>query len=127
MAATPHPAQPLIRLAVIGAGVGAAFLGNQLLERGWEAIFKEDAPTDKVAKRGAKDTKAERKQAKKDGATPTELAEIHDPMDDLPVWKILLWTVLSGVAIQGIKLLAERGVQKGAERLIDRRPGSNRG
>lgn len=126
MAASPHPAQPIIRLAVLGAGVAAAFIGNQVLEKGWGALFHENAPTDKVAKRSAKDIKGERKQAKKDGATSTELAEITDPMDDLPVWKILLWTVLSGIAIQGIKLVAERGVQRGAERLISRRPRGNR-
>ena len=33
----------------------------------------------------------------------------------------------SGVAIQGLRLLAERGAQKGAAKLVTRRPRPNRG
>ena len=80
-----------------------------------------------MSKQSAKAVKAEKKSAKKDGATKQEIAEISDPMDDFPVWKVALWTVLSGVAIQGLRLLAERGAQKGAAKLVARRPRPNRG
>lgn len=118
---------PLVGLAVAGAGIASAFIGNQLLEKGWGAVFKEDAPTEKMTKQSAKDTKAERKQAKKEGRGKDEIAQISDPIGDMPVWKILLWTALSGVVVQGIKMLAQRGAQKGMERMTTRRPRPNRG
>ncbi|GAB2539383.1 DUF4235 domain-containing protein [Brachybacterium huguangmaarense] len=127
MAASPNPTNPLVKLAVAGAGIASAFVANQLLEKGWSAMFGEDAPTEKAAKTSAKDVKTERKQAKKDGLSKDEIAEITDPMDDMPVWKILLWTVLSGIAIQSLRLLAERGAERGASALFTRRPRSNRG
>lgn len=126
-AGSPQPANPLVKLAVAGAGSLAAVLANQLLEKGWSAVFGEHAPSEKMTKQSAKDIKAERKQAKKDGASAQELAQISDPMEDFPIWKIILWTALSGIAIQGLRLLAERVVQQGTSRLIERRPRPNRG
>ncbi len=127
MAASSHSSNPLVRLAVTGAGLAAAFVANQALQRGWSALFGEDAPTDKVSKQSAKDVKAERKQAKKDGASRAEIAQITDPMDEIPVWKMVLWAVLSGVAIQGLRMLTERGAERGAQHLVERRPDPNRG
>lgn len=125
--AKPQPVNPVVKAAVAGAGLLGAIVANQVLEKGWSAVFDESAPTDKAAKQSAKDVKAERKQAKKDGAAKTEVAEIQDPMDDMPVWKLLLWTAVSGIVIQGLRLLAERGAQRGTERLLMRRPRPNRG
>lgn len=127
MAASSRPSNPLVSLAVTGAGLAAAFVANQALERGWSALFGEPAPTDKASKQSAKEVKAERKQAKHDGASRTQLQQITDPMDEIPLWKMLLWAALSGVAIQGLRLLAERGTERGAQRLLARRPETNRG
>lgn len=126
-AGSPQPTNPLVKLAVAGAGTLAAMVANQVLEKGWSSVFGEAAPTEKATKQNAKEVKAARKQAKKEGKSPEEVAEIHDPLDDVAVWKVVLWTVLSGIAIQGLRLLAERGIQQGAERLVSRRPRSNRG
>lgn len=127
MAASVRPSNPLVKVAVAIAGSGAAFLANQLLERGWSAVFGEDAPTEKATKQSAKDTKKERKRAKKEGRSKQDVADISDPMEDVPVWKTVLWTVVSGLAIQGLRLLAERGAQKGTEKVVGRRPRPNRG
>lgn len=126
MASSPK-SNPIVGLAVTAAGIAAAFIGNQVLEKGWSAVFGEQAPTEKTTKQSAKDAKAERKQAKKDGASKQEIAEISDPADDLAPWKVLLWAALSGVVIQALKLLAQRGAQKGITRLTERRPDANRG
>lgn len=127
MAASNPSMNPIVKLAVLGAGVAGSFVANQVLEKGWSAVFGETAPSDKAVKQGAKEAKTERKEAKKDGASKAKLSDISNSMDDVPVWKLLLWTVVSGVVIQGIRLLAERGAQKGAARLVERRPRSNRG
>lgn len=126
-AGSPQPANPIVKVAVAVAGTLAAMAANQLLEKGWGAVFGERPPSEKMSKQSAKAVKAEKKSAKKDGATKQEIAEISDPMDDFPVWKVALWTVLSGVAIQGLRLLAERGAQRGAAKLVTRRPRPNRG
>lgn len=126
-AGSPQPANPIVKLAVAGAGTLAALVANQVLEKGWSAVFGEDAPTEKASKQSAKEVKAQRKKAKKEGKSAEEIDEIDDPLDDVDLWKVILWTILSGVAIQGLRLLAERGTQKGAERLVSRRPRANRG
>lgn len=48
-------------------------------------------------------------------------------MDETPVWKIALWTLISGVLLQSLRQLAQRGAKKGTEKMISRRPRSNRG
>lgn len=120
-------ANPIVKIVVPLAGVAASILGQKAITAGWGAVFGEDAPTAKVAKASKKDTAKRRKQAKKDGLSKAELAEIRDPMDDRPVWKIMLWTVLSGVALQGLRTAAQRYAAKGTERVIARRPRPNRG
>lgn len=118
---------PLVSLAATAAGIGAGVFGKKLIESGWGAVFGEDAPTNQVTKTSAKDTKARRKQAKKDGLSKEEIAEIRDPQEDLPVWKLMLWTTLSGAVLQGLRLAARRAAAQGTERLTQRRPRPNRG
>ncbi len=118
---------PLVRIAVPVAGILAAAAGKKAAEYGWGAVFGEDAPTTKTQKASAKEVAAQRKQAKKDGLSKDEINAITDPSDDLPVWKMMLWTLVSGVLLQGLRVAARRGAQKGAERLTTRRPRANRG
>ena len=97
---------PVIRLATVAASMGAAALGNKVLSSGWRAIFKEDTPTDSTRKGAAK-------AARKEGTEP----------EDFPLWKILLWTIASGIVLQSLQYYA----QKGATRALNRRPSTNRG
>lgn len=120
-------ANPLVKIAVPLAGVAAAVIGNKVAEAGWGAVFGEDAPTEKTVKNSQKDAKKQRKQAKKEGQPKPEIEAIRDPAEDQPIWKALLWTLISGVVLQGIKLAAERGTRKGVDSLTYRRPRSNRG
>ncbi|WP_193104789.1 DUF4235 domain-containing protein [Brachybacterium sp. FME24] len=120
-------ANPLVKIAVPLAGVAAAVVGNKAAQAGWGAVFGEDAPTVKAAKSSRKETQKNRKQAKKDGLTKAEIQEIKDPTQDQPIWKALLWTLVSGVVLQGLKLAAQRGAQAGVEGLTSRRPRANRG
>ena len=89
-----QPSDPLVKIAVTLAGVGAAFVANQALERVWGLVFDEKAPTEKYAKSAAKEVKQERKAAKKDGASKAELATITSKVDEQPIWKLLLWAAL---------------------------------
>ncbi|WP_058234481.1 DUF4235 domain-containing protein [Devriesea agamarum] len=114
---------PAVKLAMTGAAAGASLLAKKALHTGWGAAFGEDAPTAKTQKQAKKDTKALRKQAKKNGASKEDIAAIRNPADQVPVWKTLLWTALSGIAIQGVRHLARRGTQ----RVLSRRPRANRG
>ncbi|MCS6712266.1 DUF4235 domain-containing protein [Brachybacterium sp. EF45031] len=120
-------ANPLVKLAVTGAGIAATVLSNKALKAGWAAVFDEEAPTAKTRRTSAKDTAKARKQAKKEGKSKEEIAAISDPSDDTAPWKILLWTVLTGVVVQGMKLAAQQGTKQGVQRLTSRRPRPNRG
>ena len=111
--------QAVVRLALVGASMGAGLLGNKVLEKGWGAIFGEDVPTDANRKQAEKEYKSQVKEAKKAGdELPEPPAE-----EDLPLWKILLWTVVSGIVLQSLQYAA----QKGAVKLLERRPRANRG
>ncbi|MDO5661797.1 MAG: DUF4235 domain-containing protein [Brachybacterium sp.] len=121
------PSNPLVKGVVVLAGVAAGMLANQLMERGWSAVFHETAPSDKAVKKSQSDAKSRRKEAKKDGATKEEIERITDLEDEQPIWKLLLWTALSGVVVQTLRMLAERGAQNAGNRLLSRRPPSNRG
>ena len=68
-----------------------------------------------------------RDRAKKDGLSKAEIAEIRDPAEDVPWWKAILWTIVSGVLLQGLRAAAQNGTKKGADRLTRRRPRPNRG
>lgn len=118
---------PLVKLAVSGAGIAAGVIGNIAIARGWGAVFGEDAPTKKALKRSAKATAAARKQAKKEGLSRSEIRAIQDPHAEQPVWKVLLWIFLSGVAIKGFQELARKGAMSGTRYLTERRPRPNRG
>lgn len=120
-------ANPLVKIAVTGAGIAAGIIGNKLLAAGWGAAFGEEAPTTKTAKQSAKDTKKAKKKAKKDGASADEIAEIRDPVKDQTTWKVILWTLLTGVVMQALRRSAQNGVEKTAERITERRPKPNRG
>lgn len=120
-------ANPLVSIAVPVAGIIAAKIGTKAASAGWGAVFGEEAPTLKAEKAAKKDVARRRKQAKKDGLSKAEIAAIHDPADDQPVWKLMLWASISGVLLQGLRMLAKRGAKAGAERLTMRRPRANRG
>lgn len=120
-------ANPLVSIVVPVAGVVAAVIGNKAAAAGWGAVFGEDAPTVKAQKASKKDTAKRRKQAKKDGLSKAEIAEIRDPAQDQPVWKMMLWATISGVILQGLRVAAKRGAKAGTERLSARRPRPNRG
>lgn len=120
-------ANPLVSIIVPVAGIIAASVGKKAAETGWGVVFGEDAPTTKSQKAAKKEVAARRKQAKKDGASKAEIQTIRDPDDDQPVWKLMLWTLVSGVLLQGLRTAAQRGAKKGAERLTTRRPRPNRG
>lgn len=118
---------PLVKVVVVLAGVAAGIIGNKIITGAWGAVFGEDAPTSAHVKQSAKDTKAARKQAKKDGASKDEVKAIIDPENERPVWQVLLWTLLSGVVLQGLRHLAQGGAQASAQRISARRPRANRG
>ncbi|WP_010533899.1 DUF4235 domain-containing protein [Brachybacterium squillarum] len=120
-------ANPIVNIVVPLAGVAASVIGKKAAAAGWGAVFGEDAPTAKNTKASQKETAKRRKQARKDGASKAEAKEISDPMDETPVWKIALWTLISGVLLQSLRQLAQRGAKKGTEKMISRRPRSNRG
>ncbi|MFC7374019.1 MULTISPECIES: DUF4235 domain-containing protein [unclassified Brachybacterium] len=120
-------ANPLVKIAVPVAGIVAAAVGNKAAAAGWGAVFGEDAPTVKAAKNSQKETQKRRKQAKKEGRPKAEISQIKDPMEDQPVWKVMLWALVSGVILQGLRIAAKRGAKTGAERLTARRPRANRG
>lgn len=120
-------ANPLVKLAVTGSGIAAAMIGRSLASAGWGAVFGEDPPSEQYTKDSAKETKKRRKQAKKDGLSKAEIAEIRDPAEDVPWWKAILWTIVSGVLLQGLRAAAQNGAKKGADRLTRRRPRPNRG
>ncbi|GAA1334669.1 MULTISPECIES: DUF4235 domain-containing protein [Brachybacterium] len=120
-------ANPLVKIVVPIAGILAAQVGSRAARSGWGAVFGEDAPTVKANRASKKDTAARRKQAKKDGLSKAEIDEIRDPMDEQPVWKVMLWTLISGVMLQGFKQLAQQYAKKGTERVVSRRPRANRG
>lgn len=120
-------ANPLVSIAVPVAGLVAAAVGNKAAAAGWGAVFGEDAPTDKTQKALQKDAAQRRKQAKKDGLSKDEIAQIKDPSEQMPVWKMMLWATISGVVLQGLRVAAKRGTQVGVERLTTRRPRANVG
>ncbi|MDN5899885.1 MAG: DUF4235 domain-containing protein [Brachybacterium sp.] len=114
-------------IAVPVAGIVAAKVGTKAAAAGWGAVFGEDAPTVKAEKAAQKDVVKRRKQAKKEGLSKAEIATIKDPVDDQPIWKMMLWATVSGVLLQGLRMGAKRGAKAGAERLTTRRPRPNRG
>lgn len=120
-------ANPLVKIVVPLAGIAASVIGNKAASAGWGAVFGEEAPTVKATKAAKKDAQKRRKQAKKEGRSAAEIEEIKDPADDQPIWKMLLWATVSGVFLQGLKMMAKRGAQTGAERVVKRRPRTNRG
>ncbi|MEE1618947.1 DUF4235 domain-containing protein [Brachybacterium sp. J144] len=120
-------ANPLVKIAVPLAGVIAATLGRKVAAAGWGVVFGEDAPTPKATKATRKETLRQRKQAKKDGLSKAEIRAIRDPSEEQPIWKAMLWALVSGVLLQGFRLLAQRGAKAGAEGLTRRRPRPNRG
>ena len=120
-------ANPIVTIAVPVAGILAAQIGRRAAEVGWGAVFGEDAPTTKADKAAQKDVAKRRKQAKKDGLYKAEIAQIRTPQEEMPVWKPMLWAVISGVLLQGLRMVAQRGAKSGAERLTTRRPRANRG
>ncbi|GAA1490287.1 DUF4235 domain-containing protein [Brachybacterium sacelli] len=120
-------ANPLVKIAVPVAGIIASTVGNKAANAGWGAVFGEDAPTLKAAKASQKETQKRRKQAKKEGLPASEIESIKDPVDDQPIWKMLLWATVSGVLLQGLRMAAKRGAKAGTERLTARRPRANRG
>lgn len=120
-------ANPLVKIAVPLAGVLAAALGKKVAETGWGAVFGEEPPTPKAAKATRKQTQQQRKQAKKDGLSKAEIQAIRDPSEEQPIWKAMLWTLISGVLLQGFRQIAQRGAKSGTERLTRRRPRPNRG
>lgn len=120
-------ANPLVKIAVPLAGALAAMIGRKAANAGWGAVFGEDAPTEKATRASRKETARLRKQAKKDGLSKAEIEAIRDPADDTPVWKGMLWALLSGVVLQGIRMAAQKGTRSGVERLTRRRPRPNRG
>lgn len=120
-------ANPLVKIVVPLAGIVASVIGNKAAAAGWGAVFGEDAPTTKATKAAKKDAQQRRKQAKKEGQSKAEIEAIKDPADDQPIWKMLLWATVSGVLLQGLKMMAKRGAQTGAERVVSRRPRGNRG
>ncbi|ASK66523.1 hypothetical protein CFK39_12685 [Brachybacterium avium] len=120
-------ANPLVSIAVPVAGIVAAKLGTKAAAAGWGAVFGEEAPTVQAEKAAKKNVAKRRKQAKKDGLPKSEIAAIKDPVDEQPVWKMMLWATVSGVLLQGLRMAAKRGAKSGAERLTMRRPRPNRG
>lgn len=120
-------ANPLVKLAVTGSGLAAAMIGRRLADAGWGAVFGEEPPDDKFARSSEKDTKKRVKQARKDGLSKAEIAEIRNPADDVPWWKGVLWAVVSGILLQGLRTAAQSGAKQGTERLTRRRPRPNRG
>lgn len=120
-------ANPLVSIAVPVAGIIASIAGRKAASAGWGAVFGEDAPTVKAQKASQKEVAARRKQAKKEGLSAAEIAAIKDPVDEQPLWKMMLWATISGVLLQGLRMAAKRGAKAGAERLTTRRPRANRG
>lgn len=120
-------ANPLVKIAVPVAGILASTIGKKATQAGWGAVFGEDPPTPKAAKASKKDTAQRRKEAKKEGRSQAEIARIRDPQEDLPGWKLALWTVISGIVLQGLRQAAKRGAANGTEKLVGRRPRPNRG
>lgn len=120
-------ANPLVTIAVPIAGIVASQLGTRAAAAGWGAVFGEDAPTAKAQKASKKDVARRRRQGKKQGLSSAEITALHDPQEDQPLWKILLWATVSGVVLQGLREAARRGTKTGVERLTTRRPRPNRG
>lgn len=119
-------ANPIVSIVVPVAGIVAGIAGNKAAAAGWGAVFGEEAPTVKSQKAASKDVAKRRKQAKKEGASKAEIEAITGPDDDQPIWKLMLWSAISGVVLQSLRVAAKRGAKKGAERLTTRRPRPNR-
>ncbi|PMC75487.1 hypothetical protein CJ197_06980 [Brachybacterium sp. UMB0905] len=120
-------ANPIVTIAVPIAGFIAARLGSQAASAGWGAVFGEEAPTPKKQKAAEKAAAQRRKELKKEGASKAEISAVRNPEDETPVWKIVLWTTISGLVLQGLRVAAQRGTKAGLERAMSRRPRSNRG
>lgn len=121
------PSNPLVGAIVTVAGIGTSILAKKALEAGWHRAFDEEVPDSKFEKQAKKDLKARQKQAKKDGASKTEIKAMTSEYEDVDAWKVALFTILSGVVISGLQQVAKKGAQSGAERLVARRPRANRG
>ncbi|CAM4025421.1 MULTISPECIES: DUF4235 domain-containing protein [Helcobacillus] len=115
------------KLAMTAASALAGVIGTKLVNGAWGVVFGEQAPTSKVQKDNDKALKEEMKRAKKQGASKQEIRAMESSYDALPVWKISLYTVLSGAVIAALQLAAQRGAERGADRLAHRRPPMNRG
>lgn len=118
---------PLVKLAMTGAGIGAGIVGKKVLTAVWEGVFDEAVPDKKQLKKANKDLKKRQKVAKKDGAAKDTIADLKGDFDDVPAWRLALWTILSGTVIVGFQQLAREGTRQGAEKLVNRRPAANRG
>lgn len=118
---------PLVKIAMTGAGIGAGIVGKKILTGVWESVFKEDIPDQKRIKKANKDLKKRQKAAKKEGAAKEEIASMKGDFDDVPAWRLVLWTVLSGTIIMAFKQLAREATRRGADKLVSRRPSPNRG
>ena len=121
------PSNPLVGAIVTVAGIGTSILAKKALEAGWHRAFDEEVPDSKFEKQAKKDLKARQKQAKKDGASKAEIKAMTSEYEDVDAWKVVLFTILSGVVISGLQQVAKKGAQSGAERLVARRPRANRG
>ncbi|MCT2056316.1 DUF4235 domain-containing protein [Dermabacter hominis] len=121
------PSNPLVGAIVTVAGIGTSILAKKALKAGWHRAFDEEVPDSKFEKQAKKDLKARQKQAKKDGASKAEIKAMTSEYEDVDAWKVVLFTILSGVVISGLQQVAKKGAQSGAERLVARRPRANRG
>lgn len=118
----PNPAMKVsTSLAAIAAGV----LANNLLRIGWKAAFHEDPPTKKAMKSRNKDLDRQRKEAQKTGARRNAVERLENQQAEVetPIWKIIVWTVISGIVVAALRNAAERGVNHA----FTRRPRANRG
>lgn len=118
---------PITKLAMAAAGIAAGIIADKVLKRLWESFFKEHVPDKRFAKDAAKDLKVRQKLAKKSGASKSEIKDMTSDYDRIPAWRLALWTFVSTSAIAGAKILATKGAQKGANKLVFRRPSNRRG
>lgn len=118
---------PLVKLAMTGAGIGAGIVGKKILTAGWEAVFNEDIPDQKQVKKSDKELKKAQKNAKKEGAAKEDIEAMTSNFDDVPAWRLALWTILSGTVVVAFQQLAREGTRRGAEKVVSRRPSPNRG
>ena len=118
---------PLVKLAMAGASIAAGIAGKKALSVLWERVFHEQVPEESEMKKEEKNLKKRRKAARKDGRSRADVESMKGAYDDVPAWRVALWTILSGTLIVGLQQLAREGARKGASSLTRRRPRPNRG